>query len=53
MMLALRDVPTVLDVPDGEARDLYACDLCLIRPDQHVTWCGNAAPSIPARSSPA
>jgi hypothetical protein len=38
-----RNVPlTVLDVPDAEARDLYACDLCLIRPDQHVAWRGDA-----------
>jgi 2-polyprenyl-6-methoxyphenol hydroxylase-like FAD-dependent oxidoreductase len=37
-----RNVPlAVLDVPDAEARDLYACDLCLIRPDQHVAWRGN------------
>jgi hypothetical protein len=31
----------VLDCPDGEARDLYGCDLALIRPDQHVAWRGN------------
>jgi 2-polyprenyl-6-methoxyphenol hydroxylase-like FAD-dependent oxidoreductase len=38
-----RGVPlTVLNVPDREARDLYACDLCLIRPDQHVAWRGDA-----------
>jgi 2-polyprenyl-6-methoxyphenol hydroxylase-like FAD-dependent oxidoreductase len=38
-----RGVPlTVLDVPDAETRDLYACDLCLIRPDQHVAWRGDA-----------
>jgi 2-polyprenyl-6-methoxyphenol hydroxylase-like FAD-dependent oxidoreductase len=37
-----RNVPlTVVDVPDRAARDLYACDLCLIRPDQHVAWRGN------------
>jgi hypothetical protein len=35
----------VLDVPDAEARDLYGCDLCLIRPDQHVAWRGGCAPS--------
>jgi 2-polyprenyl-6-methoxyphenol hydroxylase-like FAD-dependent oxidoreductase len=33
---------TVLDVPDREARDLYERDLCLIRPDQHVAWRGDA-----------
>lgn len=32
----------VLDCPDGEVRDLYGCDLALIRPDQHVAWRGNA-----------
>jgi 2-polyprenyl-6-methoxyphenol hydroxylase-like FAD-dependent oxidoreductase len=38
-----RGVPlTVLDVPDAETRDVYACDLCLIRPDQHVAWRGDA-----------
>jgi 2-polyprenyl-6-methoxyphenol hydroxylase-like FAD-dependent oxidoreductase len=38
-----RNVPlTVLDVPDTEARALYACNLCLIRPDQHVSWRGDA-----------
>ncbi|MGE5771475.1 MAG: hypothetical protein ACM3Z4_05435 [Hyphomicrobiales bacterium] len=31
----------MLDCPDGEARDLYGCDLVLIRPDQHVAWRGN------------
>jgi hypothetical protein len=41
-----RGVPlAVLDVRDAEARDLYACDLCLIRPDQHVAWRGDVAPS--------
>lgn len=36
---------TVLDCPDGEARDLYGCDLALIRPDQHVAWRGNQVPA--------
>jgi len=41
-----RNVPlTVLDVPHPEARALYGCDLCLIRPDQHVAWRGDSAPS--------
>jgi 2-polyprenyl-6-methoxyphenol hydroxylase-like FAD-dependent oxidoreductase len=34
----------VLDISDSEARALYACDLALIRPDQHVAWRGNALP---------
>lgn len=33
---------TIVDCPDDEARDLYGCDLALIRPDQHVAWRGNA-----------
>jgi 2-polyprenyl-6-methoxyphenol hydroxylase-like FAD-dependent oxidoreductase len=41
----MRGVPLkVLDVSDSEARALYGCDLCLIRPDQHVAWRGNRAP---------
>jgi len=32
---------TVVDVSDDEARDLYAADLALIRPDQIVAWRGN------------
>jgi 2-polyprenyl-6-methoxyphenol hydroxylase-like FAD-dependent oxidoreductase len=35
---------TVVDVPDPAVRDLYDCDLALIRPDQHVAWRGNVAP---------
>ena len=34
----------VLDVPGDAARDLYGCDLALVRPDQHVAWRGNSAP---------
>lgn len=33
---------TVVDIPSDEARDLYAADLALIRPDQIVAWRGNA-----------
>ena len=45
-----RQVPfSVLDVPAGYARDLYGCDLALIRPDQYVAWRGNAPPSDPDR----
>ncbi|HET9714584.1 MAG TPA: FAD-dependent monooxygenase [Pseudolabrys sp.] len=31
----------VLDLPDADARDLYGCDVALIRPDQYVAWRGN------------
>ena len=31
-----------VDVPSDEARDLYAADLALIRPDQIVAWRGNS-----------
>jgi 2-polyprenyl-6-methoxyphenol hydroxylase-like FAD-dependent oxidoreductase len=41
-----RNVPlTVLDMPMHYARDLYDCDLALIRPDQYVAWRGNASPA--------
>jgi 2-polyprenyl-6-methoxyphenol hydroxylase-like FAD-dependent oxidoreductase len=40
-----RGIPlTVLAAPDPAIRDLYGCDLALIRPDQHVAWRGNAEP---------
>jgi hypothetical protein len=39
-----RGVP--LEVLDAqEARGIYEAELALIRPDQHVAWRGNAAPS--------
>jgi hypothetical protein len=34
----------VIEVPDAVAREIYGCDLVLIRPDLHVVWRGNAAP---------
>ena len=40
-----RGIPlAVLDVASDEARDLYARDLALVRPDHHVAWRGNAPP---------
>jgi len=40
-----RGVPlALLDVVSDEARDLYARDLALVRPDHHVAWRGNAPP---------
>lgn len=35
---------SVIRLSDTEARDLYACDLALIRPDQHVAWRGTCLP---------
>jgi hypothetical protein len=32
---------TVLDVNEERPRDLYGCDLLLLRPDLHVVWRGN------------
>jgi hypothetical protein len=32
----------VLHLPHRALRDLYAADLALIRPDQHVAWRGGA-----------
>ena len=40
---------TLLDVPDSDGRDLYSCDLALIRPDQYVAWRGNRPPGDPDR----
>jgi 2-polyprenyl-6-methoxyphenol hydroxylase-like FAD-dependent oxidoreductase len=43
-----RGIPlTVLDVSEPEIRELYGCDLALIRPDQHIAWRGNAEPTDP------
>jgi 2-polyprenyl-6-methoxyphenol hydroxylase-like FAD-dependent oxidoreductase len=36
---------TVLAVEDGDARDLYGCDLVLVRPDQYIAWRGNTPPA--------
>ncbi len=40
---------TVIEVPDARSRDVYECDLILVRPDLHVVWRGNTAPEDPAR----
>jgi 2-polyprenyl-6-methoxyphenol hydroxylase-like FAD-dependent oxidoreductase len=37
----------VLDIPDAAPRDIYGCDLLLLRPDLHVAWRGNEAPREP------
>jgi 2-polyprenyl-6-methoxyphenol hydroxylase-like FAD-dependent oxidoreductase len=43
-----RGVPLkVLDVSSEEARDLYARDLVIVRPDHHVAWRGDALPEDP------
>ena len=34
-----------LDIADPALRELYGTDLVLIRPDQHIAWRGDAAPS--------
>jgi 2-polyprenyl-6-methoxyphenol hydroxylase-like FAD-dependent oxidoreductase len=49
---ALRDrgAPvTVIEVPHSRAREIYGCDLILVRPDLHVVWRGSTAPEEPAR----
>jgi hypothetical protein len=49
---ALRDrgAPvSVIEAGDARAREIYECDLVLVRPDLHVVWRGNAAPDDPAR----
>src|SRR5918997_5312017 len=37
----------VLEVEDEVARDVYGYDLILLRPDMHVVWRGNQAPTAP------
>ena len=45
---AERSVPLgIVDVRDAHARELYERDLVLVRPDQHVAWRGDAAPTDP------
>jgi 2-polyprenyl-6-methoxyphenol hydroxylase-like FAD-dependent oxidoreductase len=39
----------VLDIPDAAARDVYARDLILLRPDMHIAWRGDALPGDPQR----
>jgi 2-polyprenyl-6-methoxyphenol hydroxylase-like FAD-dependent oxidoreductase len=34
----------VLEIPDQIARDIYDCDLLLLRPDMHVVWRGHEPP---------
>jgi 2-polyprenyl-6-methoxyphenol hydroxylase-like FAD-dependent oxidoreductase len=34
----------VIEVPGEAPRDIYGCDLLLVRPDLHVVWRGNQAP---------
>jgi 2-polyprenyl-6-methoxyphenol hydroxylase-like FAD-dependent oxidoreductase len=39
----------VLDIADERARDVYGYDLLLLRPDMHVVWRGNDAPTEPEK----
>ncbi|HTY67866.1 MAG TPA: hypothetical protein VMH36_14525, partial [Alphaproteobacteria bacterium] len=39
---------SVLHLPLPELRELYAADLALIRPDQHVAWRGSTRSADPA-----
>jgi 2-polyprenyl-6-methoxyphenol hydroxylase-like FAD-dependent oxidoreductase len=39
----------VLDIADERARDVYGCDLILLRPDMHIVWRGQDAPEEPQR----
>lgn len=34
----------VIEFQEEAPRDLYGCDLLLVRPDLHVAWRGNRAP---------
>ena len=40
---------SILQSGDGESRAHYGARLILVRPDQFVAWCGDAAPDDPAR----
>jgi 2-polyprenyl-6-methoxyphenol hydroxylase-like FAD-dependent oxidoreductase len=43
-----RGVPAgVREVADAIAREVYGCDLILLRPDMHVAWRGNLPPEDP------
>jgi hypothetical protein len=45
-----RGVPlTVLDLDAPDARPLYAENLVLVRPDQHVAWRGDQEPPSPVK----
>jgi len=37
-----------LAIADARPRDVYGCDLLLLRPDLHVVWRGNRLPDDPA-----
>lgn len=39
--MALQVPLDLLDVADSDVRDLYGCELVLIRPDQYVAWRGD------------
>jgi hypothetical protein len=39
----------VTTIDEQAPRDVYGCDLILLRPDLHVVWRGNAPPADPAR----
>jgi hypothetical protein len=39
----------ILDPAAAAARDIYGCDLLLLRPDLHVAWRGNHLPDEPHR----
>lgn len=39
----------VVNIPDADARDLYGCDLAIVRPDQYIAWRGNQPMSDPQR----
>jgi len=37
-----RNLPlSVVDIDDENTRDIYGCDLVLIRPDGHIAWRGS------------
>ena len=46
--LEARGAPAmIVDIADVAPRDIYGVDLILLRPDMHVAWRGNTAPTEP------
>jgi 2-polyprenyl-6-methoxyphenol hydroxylase-like FAD-dependent oxidoreductase len=39
----------VLDLDDPHVREVYGCNLLLLRPDLHIVWRGDRVPDDPAR----
>lgn len=47
--IALRAPLEVIDVPDPQLRDVYACGWLLLRPDLHIVWRGDSLSEAPLK----